>query len=219
VQTDKLNLHYGKLLAQSIQQRPMMKTILTWVAIFLIEALGVIAAWLFVSGWWRIDPSGSIAHMLCGLLLAVAVFIAFFVLFLTPIWILRTNLIVKRAIESAQRDDFKLVHSYLSRSLFPLPKNAEIVRILRHLSKDRKTKPEGISSKLSQYIVMNDMGNYVLNLEGKEKMIKIVNRGLFNADKAEKFGSPKTIKLLMGIAVVVAIIRGAALIIHMLTRH
>jgi len=36
-----------------------------------------------------------------------------------------------------------------------------------------------MSSEFSEYIVKDEWGNYVLNWEGKEKMMKIVNSGWF----------------------------------------
>ncbi len=204
--------------------KAIMRTRLTWISLFLIEAAGVMAAWIFATGRWQVNPTGSIPHLIAGLLLAVAIFVAFLVLFVTPAFILGSCLIVKRAIESAQRNDYKQVHSYLfGRKWFvflPLPKHAEIVCILRQLCEDRKTKPKGMSPAFSQYVVPDDFGNYVLSWEGKEEMLKLVNSGwLFNAEKAENFTSPTTFNWLMRIVVIVAIIRGIALIIHILTRH
>lgn len=200
-----------------------MRTRLTWIILFLIEATGAFAVWIFATGKWRVEPSGSAAHLTGGLLLGAAIFAAILVIPLTFAFLLGTCLIIKRAIESAFKNDYKRVNSYLSGKwvvLLPLPKHAEIIHILRHLCKDRKTKPEGLSPEFSKYIILDDWGNYVLSWEGKEHMLKIVNTGwLFNAEKAEGFTSPKTFKLLMRIVVVVAIIRGIALIIHIFTKH
>jgi len=187
-----------------------MRTVITWVVLGLIVTFGVYE--------WCQPPTFRVSLVdiagRMGLVLVV---------FVTPGWILASCLIVKRAIESAQKNDYKSVRSYLfSRSwlIFPLRRYAEIIRILRHLCEDRKTKPEGMSPEFSRYIIPDDFGNYVLSWEGKEKMLQIVNGGWFlNAEKAEKLTSPKTFKILMRLVVIVAIIRGIALIIHLLTRH
>ena len=199
-----------------------MRTKITLVVLFLIEACGTIAVWIFATGRWQINPHGTIAHLAVGMLLSAAIFAAIMVILLTPAFLLGSCLIIKRAIESAFRNDYKQVQSYLTRKwviFLPLPKYAEIVRILRHLCKDRKTKPEGLSPEFSECIVLDDWGNYVLSWEGKEKMIRIMNSGWISAEKAEKFTSPKTFNILMGIVAIVAVIRGIALIIHLFVHH
>jgi uncharacterized membrane protein len=205
-----------------------MNTKTTWSVLLLIEVLGITAACVLVSGGAHVgtDPSASIASKIGGLLLFFALFAAIFaaimVIFVTPAFILASCLIVKRAVESAFKNDYTQVRSYLFRRwilFLPLPRYAEIVRILRHLCTDRKTKPEEISSEFSKYIVLDDWGNYVLTWEGKERMLQIVNSGWINADKAEKFTSAKTIKWAMRVVVFVAIVRGIALIIHLIVDH
>ena len=129
---------------------------------------------------------------------------------------------VERAIENAHKNNYDIVRSFVFTRgwlIFPLPKYAEIVQILRHLCNDRKTKPPGMSPKFAQCIILDDWGNYVLSWEGKEKMLNIVNKGWLAADKAEGLAAPKTTKILMWLVVVVAIIRGVALLIHLLTPH
>ena len=175
-----------------------MRITLTWVALFIIEAFGIAAVWIFVTGRWQVNPHGTPAHLAAGLLLAIAIFVAIMVIFLTPVWMLRSCLIVKKAIESAQIDDYKSASSYLSRKLLLLPRYAEIIFILRQLCEDRKRKPKGVTSEFSKYIVMDEWGDHALSLEGKEKMIKKINSGWLGAEKAEKFGSPKTIRILNG---------------------
>ena len=206
--------------------RYTMRTKPTWIVLFLFEVLGVISVWIFTTGRWQVNPHGTTAHLKIGMLMGVAIFVAIMVIFLTPVWILTTGLRLKQAINSAFTNDYKRAYNFLTSPnrllvpFLPLPKYAEIIRILRHLCEDRKKKPEGMSSEFSEYIVKDEWGNYVLNWEGKEKMMKIVNSGwFFNAEKAEKLASPKTFKILMRLVVIVAIIRGIALIIHMLTHH
>jgi hypothetical protein len=196
----------------------MIRVILTWAILFSIEVFGIYAGYLLAIGWWRPYPHAPIAHVLCGLLLYISPAAAFFVIFLAPVWISGSCLRVKRTIEDAQRNNYEKARFYFCNHrwiIFPMPKYIEIIRILRHLSQDRKTKPSGMAPELSQYIIQDDSGNYGLSREGKEKMISIVDTGWLAAKKAEDMGSPKTIKILMGLVAVVAIIRGIALIIHM----
>jgi hypothetical protein len=180
------------------------------------------SVWIFATGRWHIDSNGSMAHLICGILLGIATVVAVFVLFFTPAWISMSSLIVKRAIENAHKNNYDIVRSFVFTRgwlIFPLPKYTEIVQLLRNLCKDRKTKPPDMSSEFSQYVVLDDWGNYVLTWEGKEKLTEIVNSGWFNAEKAENFTSPKTFKILMRIVVIVAVIRGIFLVIHLFSHH
>ena len=200
----------------------MIRTIITWSILALIEVFGVLAIWLLATGWWRPYPHAPIAHVLFGVLLGIAPVAAFFVAFLAPVWISTSRLMVKRAIDNAYRKNYEIVRSFLFTRgwlIFPLLKYAEIIRILRHLCEDGKTKPPGMSSEFSKYIIVDYSGNYVLNEEGKDKMIRTVDTGWLAANKAEEFGSPKTIKILVLFVVIVALIRGIALVIHLFLNH
>jgi hypothetical protein len=125
-------------------------------------------------------------------------------------------------IESAYNKNYERVRTSFQNAgwiIFPLPKYAEIIRVLRCLSKDRKTKPENISPNFSECLVLDNSGRYVLTIEGKLKMLNIVNKGWFSAKKADDLRAPKTLKYLMWLVVAVALIRGIILILQMLTRH
>ena len=67
--------------------------------------------------------------------------------------------------------------------------------------------------------VSKPMMKVTANEEGKDKMIRIVDTGWLAAKKAEEFGSPKTIKILVLLVVIVALIRGIALVIHLFLNH
>jgi hypothetical protein len=73
-----------------------------------------------------------------------------------------------------------------------------------------------MSPEYSQYIVKDDFGSYVLNWEGKDKMLKKVNTGWFTG---EFFESPKYGKLVMRIVVVVALIRLVISIVNIFVHH
>jgi hypothetical protein len=192
-----------------------LKPTLFWAAFALIEVLGVSAVWLLLkTGWLHPTSKPPMAQAICALLLCITGFTAFLSAFIMPALIVGCRVRVKLAIESAQKNDYERVRRCLSRYLLPLYKYAEIVRILRHLCDDRKTKPQDMSSEFSQYIVLDDWGNYTLSWEGKEKMIGIVDGGFLKAEAP----SAKTIKLLMRLAVIIAIIRGVLLIIQMVAR-
>lgn len=200
----------------------MIRTIITWSILALVELFGVLAIWLFATGWWRPYPHAPIAHVLCGVSLGIAPVAAFFVLFFTPVWISGSCLRVKRAIEDAHKGNYERARFYFCEHrwiIFPLPKYAEIIQILRHLCKNRKPKPSDMSSDFSKFIILDHSGNYVLSDEGKNKMIRIVDTGWLAARKAEELGSPKTIKILILLVVIVAIIRGIALIVHLFFKH
>jgi len=177
----------------------IMKTIITWGVLFLIVALGVFSFWLPI-----LNPAQPVA---------------IFVLLLAPIWMSGSCWIVKMAIDAAHKNNYKLVHFYLfSRGwfIFPLPKYSDIIRALRQLSQDRTTRPEGISSEISKYIVKDDFSEYVLSWEGKEKMMEMVSSGWISGGF---FESPKPMKAFMQIVVVIAIVRGALGILNMVTHH
>jgi hypothetical protein len=205
-QTDKTHLDYDIT----------MNGMIRWVIIGAVSAIAV-CLFAFVG-----SPHTVTVRAMYSILIYGTGVVAIMAIFLTPAWISISCMLVKKAIESAQNNNYKEVHFYLfSRgwAIFPRSKYSEIIRILRHLCKDRRTKPEGISSKFSEYIVVDDSGNYGLSLEGKNKMIKIVDTGWLTAKKAEDFTSTKTLKCLMWLVLAVAIIRGIAVVIHMFIRH
>lgn len=176
-----------------------MKAIITWGVLFLIVTLGVSSFWL---------PTLSAAQPA-----------TIFVFLLAPIWMSWSCWIVKMAIDAAQQNNYKLVRFYLfSRGwlIFPLSKYSEIIRLLRQLSQDRTKRPKGLSAKFSEYIVKDDFKEYVLNWEGKEKMINIVNTGWVTGKFYE---SPKPMKILMYIVIIIAIIRGVLAIAGLFFHH
>jgi len=200
----------------------MIRVILTWIILLLIEVFGIYAGYLLAIRWWHPYPHAPIAHVLCGMLLGIAPVAAFFLIFIGPVWISASCLRIKWAIEDAQRNNYEKARFYFVKYwwvIFPMPKYVEIIQILRHLSQSRKIKPSGMSPEFSQYIVQDNSGNYGLSKEGKEKMISIVNTGWFAAKKAQDMGSPKTLKILMRLVVIVAVIRGIALVVHLFIRR
>ena len=193
-----------------------MRSAIRWIIIGTISFI-VISLWAFIE-----SPHAAVVRAIHRLLISGAGLAAVMAFALTPAWISMSCMLVKRAIKSAQNNNYNEARSYLfSRgwAIVPRPKYAEIVRILRHLCKDRKTKPPGMSPDFSKYIVLDDLGNYGLSLEGAEKMSKIVDRGWLTAKKAEDLASPKTFTILMWLVVAVAIIRVIILIISILSRH
>lgn len=145
--------------------------------------------------------------IVADVLLAVAQIAAIIVVLGTPMWISGSCWVVKMAIDNVQKNNYKMARFYLfSRGwlIFPLPKYAEIIRVLRQLCEDRKSKPENILPEFSQYIVKDDWGNYGLTWDGREMMIKKVNTGRITG---EFYESPKKFQLLLRIVVVIALIR------------
>jgi hypothetical protein len=189
-----------------------------WTILILIKVMGILSCWLVIS-WWQEIPNPPPAHRIVGLLLFMSIASAFFALFFLPVFISQSCMVVKKAIERAFHNDFTEVRMFLSRYWLPVPKCKEIVRILRQLCVDRKRMPKDVSPEFADCIVLDEWGNYVLSWDGKEKMISKVNSGWFTAKKAEDLSSPKTLNVLMYLVVIVAVIRGIALIFQLFSRH
>jgi hypothetical protein len=150
---------------------------------------------------------------------ALGIMVAFISIVIGPLWLSGGSYILKLAIESIGKNDIKRARFYLiSRSwmIFPLPKYAEIVQMLRCFCLDQNADPAISFPEFSKFFVKDDFNLYMLTEEGKNNLIAKVNTGWFTG---KVFKSPNYLKLIMRLVVVVAAIRILIALIDFLMRH
>ncbi len=196
----------------------MKNYVLVWVILLSIVALGVYGVTVTMPEMMQPIPHPPIptARIVMLLLLMPPQLLTITIIIGTPIWISASCWRIKLAISSAEKNDYENVRLNLfSRGLFlfPLQKHHEIFLVLSQLSKDRKTKPVGMTSEFERYIVINDTGEYGITREGIEKMTKKVNTGFLTGSFYE---SPRYFRLLVRLFVIFIIIRIGISLIHLL---
>lgn len=152
-----------------------MRTIITWVVIFVIIVGGLLA---------QSFPDDSGLYLLSSFWGTAA----FITLIVTPIWISASCWMVKNTIRAAGEGNFKAMRFFLlSRGwfIFPLQRYQSIIEILRRLCLDPSTPPSINSGEFTSYII-RDGETYKLTSEGVEKMLKRVNSGWINGTMYER---------------------------------
>ena len=196
----------------------MKNYVLVWVILLSIVALGVYGVTVTMPEMMQPIPHPPIptARIVMLLLLMPPQLLTITIIIGTPIWISASCWRIKLAISSAEKNDYENVRFNLfSRGLFlfPLQKHHEIFLVLSQLSKDRKTRPVGMTSEFERYIVINDTGEYGITREGIEKMTKKVNTGFLTGSFYE---SPRYFRLLVGLFVIFIMIRIGISLMHLL---
>ena len=179
-----------------------MKTIVYWTIIAALFVGGIASQWL---------PFDSTIN-------AAGVWALIFVICIVPGWLLGSSRMVKVAIECAHKSNIPGLRSLLITRgwmIFPSPKYNDIVSLLRELAKDPHKKPAFESLEFSKYIIDDGMG-YILTWEGREKMLERMGRGFLTWRLIE---NPAVITWLLRIIVILAVLRGLAVLIGFLLHH
>jgi len=150
---------------------------------------------------------------------ALGYLVVFLTIIVVPMWMSGGCHVLKMAIDSIQKNEFDRARFYLiSRSwmIFPLPKYAEIIQLLRRFCEDQSHNPTTYFPQFTAFFVKDGFNQYVLTEEGRDKMVARVNSGWITG---EFFESPKYLKLLLRLTVAMALIRILIAIIDFFIRH
>ena len=193
--------------------------LMVWVIILLAEYTGLRSFCVLIE---KLSNHASGDSIFYQLYLIFSPVFALAVLICTPVWISHSTLTIRMAVEKARENDIESVRRILfSRTwkLFPRPKYCEIILILKALCDRKKGGSSNGNFEFSEHIRVKSDGALVVSREGFEQMEQKLNHGWLNAKMAEELKSPKSIKMLLKIIIIVGIIKAILMALNLLIKH